>query len=473
MNRYCLLTNSNFELLFESILTERNLYLKYFAYSNSNLLNLIVVLFDKYKQILDQQYLEKKCNESTSFLSYVDLFSNKKSSFSNNKTENVTQETNFNNEYILNINYSLMNDRKFSSREICSILIKLIQNMIIDIGLSDGEFIYDESFKAHENQDNSEVFLNINKFDQLKEYNNILDLYTCLTLNKNVDLDNDSMTNNSKDINISIPKPYEKPREFILKQENYLDDYEYVVDENLNKEIYESKPISYTTNEPYEILKKLFFTIINKFNFEKASLKESFGLNNLIELELLTLIIELFSDLNYTIHVNNLITKHKKLRNGKLLSNEVNLKAKSFKRKSTLNKDKRILQYVKANDDSWDLKHIFTNSEEKVEILINDKSTLSLFYENLIECFFRFENNSILHKNFEYLVQFLFSDYCPKELSDNFIDNSNILNSIVKSNSSFAITKRNLANICEISALLFMTSNSKVQKALSQSKFTV
>jgi hypothetical protein len=497
--RYCTLVDSNYLNLFESILTERNLYLKYFAYSKFNFKHLLIFLYDKYKSITDKEQIQVKCGENTSFITYFELDQNKKVSFKNSKKEiKLYNKTSTKFDYFLDLNCDLASQKKLPLllRELCHLITLLVKNMIVDIGLSDGETVYEEKNPLLEKEQDKEaekmeIYVDLKKYEKLKDYNNILDLYTCLTLNK--DKNNDVLKNsNTNNINSSdtvlIPKPYDKPREFIINQDDFGNKYDYNNDKdnyddyNIEKEIYSNKPIYYITDEPYEVIKNILSLVIEKFNDSDPVTNDKFGLNNILELELLILIIELFCDLNYTIHVNKLIKDHKKsiqcekLKNNptndrnNLINTETIMNTTNLKHIKTLNKDKRILQYVKSNDFKWELKSIFTNAEERVDCLISDKNSLTNFFKKLVECFIKFENNSILHKNFEYLVNFLFLDFCPRQFSNTFIEESNILNTIVNSNSSFAFTKRHLANICEISALVFTTSNLKIQKEIDSSK---
>lgn len=496
MNRYCLLIDSNFGVLFENILTERNLYLRYFAYSDSNLLRLITALFDKYKNLTEYQNISKTLlneNKNGVLFSNVENYSidNSKLEIGNNdNTITNTDISNKNNKLNAFLNVCALRNFSFLIREITNVLIKLLQNMIIDVGLSDGIIDEEEDIIiTNTNTSNllesklkkSDLVISPNKLNQLKDNNNKLDLEKCLIKLEN---EHDSTKNQSSLVNLEepkiiIPKPYLKPREFILKEENYETDLsEDEEDEedvkNIKKELYKSQPIAYKSNEPYNVTKELFQFIINNFNNQSIIFQERFGLNNIIELELIILIIELLCDLNYTINVNNLIEEHRRSGRTRIVEDQETVDKKTvirnFKKKTTLNNDKRILQFIKSNEVPWELKKNFIFSEEKIEYVLNNKPLLCSFYKNLIDCFIKFEDNSILHKQFEYLVQFLFSDFCPKELADTFIEESCILETIVKSCSSFAIAKRNLANICEIATLIFLATNSKVQKALNTSK---
>lgn len=430
-------------------------------------------------------------------------------------------------------------------RDLLFIIIKLTQNMIIDVGLSSGIQEDDDIYINNTNtssifskciEQENKIKLNCSKISKLEINNNKIDLDKCLLPVVKKDSDNGSIQNNnesnenSENNAIIIPKPYIKPRQFALKDEEIEDEDEEEEEEEdevcSKKALYKSQPIAYSNNEPYEVLKKIFKLLISNIKDEKfeenydrlnkdlnnidfptntnnkCHFPLKFGLSNIYKLEEIILIIELFSDLNYTITVNNVIQSHMYSSNNKkiILSsdysnntttntfnsiikeeafqsptksnnfNAFNSQNRSFKRKSTLNKDKRILQFIKSGDISNEQIKAFINSEIVIDSVINDKELLKGFFNNLIFCFFKFEDHSILHKEVEYLIQFIFGDFCPKEISLAFIKDSCIFESIVKSNTTFSASKRNLANICEISTLIFLTKNKEVRKYLEGSK---
>ena len=119
---------------------------------------------------------------------------------------------------------------------------------------------------------------------------------------------------------------------------------------------------------------------------------------------------------------------------------------------------------------------VFENSVVVKKLLITneeneEESIMLTFFNKLIFCFLKYENNNILHKEFEYFIQFIFSDFCPLQLSKIFINLSDIFKSMAKSNSNVFEIKKNLANICEITTLIFLTKNPMVLKSLENSKF--
>ena len=111
---YFQLIDSNYYVLFKKLLKERNTYLRYFAYSETNLINFITVLYEKLKFQLDEYTMMENFN-----------------------INNYIKDSEKKNNQDLEIQFYENNALKL--RELMYIMIKLIQNMIIDIGLSSGE----------------------------------------------------------------------------------------------------------------------------------------------------------------------------------------------------------------------------------------------------------------------------------------------------------------------------------------------
>ena len=458
------LRESNFVFLFEKLLSERNLYLRYFAYSEEENLSIFLeILHKKIKREID--FLKNSCNEDIDEENCFLPLNQKKKSYktsnvfkaecSDNElgesqkhfTQNITKiqnnikKDNFFPEFHIDDLLTEKEKARYSFRELLLILSKLLQNMIIDIGLSDGESNDEFVNSIVTTTQEKSILIDKDKISSLNE------VEKCDKKIENV---------------LEIPAPYIKPREFVLKQEDpevELDEEEEEENEpepKSKKFLYKNKPISYTSSNSYSIIKEIFKLLI--IDLSNQNFQVIFGLENNLKLEVIILIIELFSDINYTATVSEKILLSK---SDNLNLDNINNKSRSkLKRKTTLNNDKRILQHVTGGNFII----------KRHDSLLDDNTILKKFFEILVYSFLKFENNNILHKNFEFLIQFILSDFCPNEIIDFFLSEFNIFNSINTISKNFKCPN-NLVNICEISAKIFLSTNIQVKNCLVKSKF--
>jgi hypothetical protein len=99
--------------------------------------------------------------------------------------------------------------------------------------------------------------------------------------------------------------------------------------------------------------------------------------------------------------------------------------------------------------------------------------SLKDFIRNIFNCFFKFQEHSLLHKEVEYLATFLSSKYCPDQIVSTFAKEEKIFDMFTTHNKD--ITKasqvpHNLANICEVIIRIFLTENKILINEIENSK---
>lgn len=502
------LLSDNFCVFFENLFIERNLYLRYFAYCEVNIVNFLNYIIKTYEKI---EFIDETINKNSNRINeikqyFTDLISK----------DDEKYESNFSK---INIIFENLEFLKYKNscdmRNLLKNFKKFIQNMIIDIGLSSGiekstledeEILTSasENFKKETKQE--DIKLNKEKLKNLNDNNNFSIFERCQTFSKK-----------DKHEIINIPKPYAKPKEFILKEENpeeEISDEEDSDDEifdNKNK-VYKIQPIEYTSETPYKSIKIVFELLIksivsninkedydgfvNSFNDDnlqqvKITKNVSFGLNNLYRLEVINNIIELFSDLNYTIEVTNIIEENKNNENNiedksnieandtnfTFLENEnkenkskklskTNLIVRKNTRKKTLNNNQSILTFTRSEKNKNKL--LFFHH---VDYLLKDDTVIVNFFNVISYFFFACKNNSILHKEIECLVYFSLSKYCPKEISYALINQCILFNLIFENIDKLNLLDQpNLANFCEILTLVFLLENKESEEYLKKNE---
>lgn len=404
------ITNSHYNLnsvkiLFERILSDREQYLRYFNKNKQMLISLFEMILSK--------------------LSH------------NTKTTNGDMLQS----YICN-------------PEILEILIKLSQNIIVDIQKCLEANNVSEKKKA-------ETLTN------LKLKPKFADDPKITTPN------NWHMTvNNEVTININ-GVVFKKPREIIIAPCDYEREMESEdEDSDGEAESKKSKLNGESTKESIQIdaisdqkqiidyFTKFMIIVISNFNSISFINLKLLGLDNLEKVEFLNYYLEILIDFNF---LHYILETKKRMQTGNLDSSSklgemdcrftTNLGGDSFKKQSS--------------DFSQLIDHLtFTNTE-----IPNDK--LKDFLRNIFYCLFKFQEHSLLHKEVEFLSTFLSSKYCPDQIVSIFAKEEKIFDMFTTQNKN--ITKasqvpHNLANICEVVVRIFLTENKILINEIENSK---
>jgi len=118
-----------------------------------------------------------------------------------------------------------------------------------------------------------------------------------------------------------------------------------------------------------------------------------------------------------------------------------------------------------VDDTPWDV------TISKVNI---DSELIIDFLNSLLNCFFKFQENSLMHKEVEFMVTFIVSRFCPFSLTRYFINECKSLEQFITFNKNLKSKEsipHQIINICEVITRIFISESSIVQKALEQSKF--
>lgn len=104
------------------------------------------------------------------------------------------------------------------------------------------------------------------------------------------------------------------------------------------------------------------------------------------------------------------------------------------------------------------------------DCLVNDsfQSSLEEYFAQLTRCFLTYENNSILHKEFESLISLVINQYSPKWLISRFIQ-SGLLDRLSDSK-YFQEIHSHTANICEVATMLYLSESPNVKPLVETRK---
>lgn len=349
--------------LFNKILSERNLYLKYFLTNKTLFEHFIASLT---KKLLSSQETNKILKEK----------SIKKIKISSDKLDNLLLKEEKD---------SLLLKNNQCNINTLDVINKLCKNILFDINL---------------------VKVNLDK----------------KILTKTDNLSNLLKVQVTQDDENTLKPPIN--REIILKNEDLDIDEEY--EEYVIESPLKSEKSSLKYEEIFICLKEIFYIISNNLLACQLLKKNIFGLDNLLKIETLSFILEIFVNMNF------IFLKLDKEQAGQTYFNI----------------------YLRNT----------IQTPFKLDKMIN---LLSL----LIDCFIRFDKNTILHNEVDYFFNLVVSQYSPIEVIDAFVE-SKITTKIVDSckNKYYPM---NLANLCKLSVGIFTSNNKKLENIIIKGKLFI
>ena len=298
--------------------------------------------------------------------------------------------------------------------------------------------------------------------------NIVLDLEAKLMINKDTtdqkglkiktkDLDSSNQTNTNT-INNQIEMSFKgykflKPRQTILQSIDYekeIESEEEDSDEESVKLL--TKDFSKRLNLEDESEKEWLFILLSKvlnfltLNFNSIAFKTllNFGIENIKKLEFFNIFLEVHILFNF---INFIDSKpHATLKN----------------------EDISKLNDLDNLDNSFEFDD-YVNKYNKLHILTKDQ--IITFIDQSINSFFNFQNNSMLHKEVEFLVTFLSSRYCPLEITMCVFNESNLFSMFCKANINITKIPMNISNQCEIISRIFITEIKQLQLIIEKSNF--
>lgn len=212
-------------------------------------------------------------------------------------------------------------------------------------------------------------------------------------------------------------------RDIILKNEDLDIDEEY--EEYVIESPLKSDKSSLKYEEIFMSLKEIFYIISNNLLACQLLKKNIFGLDNLLKIETLSFIMEIFVNMNFI--------------------------------------------FLKLDKEQVDQTYFNINLREKFQTPFKLDKLINLL-SLLIDCFIRFDKNTILHNELDYFFNLVVSQYSPVEVIDAFVE-SKITNKIVDSckNKYYPM---NLANLCKLSVGIFASNNKKLEEIIIKGKFS-
>lgn len=307
---------------------------------------------------------------------------------------------------------------------ILEVLIKLSQNMIIDL---------EYKLKSKKEKKNT---INLNNL-KLKKQN---------TLNTN-EIDTDETNyhltiNNPIDMSISGVN-FKKPRVTIL---SFVDLETEIPSENddsdENDSISDEKCFTVDFNveeELFIILAKSLQIVLLSYNDYYFKGKTTFGYENLKKLEYFNNVLEIYIDSNFLSYVMN------NNRTDNLTTNNI------------------LTEELTKDFESLDKFHVI-NSE-----------LLSKFFEQTYFSFNKYDKNSLLHKEVEIMTSLLSLKFCPDIFTETFAKESKSFQIIIENINSLDEKNIpiNLSNQCEIVTRLFTSDNRIILSAIEESKYFI
>lgn len=394
------------KILFERILSDRDQYIRY---------------FNKNKQIL---------------ISLFDMILSKLQQSSSKHTMN-TEIKNF---FVCNT-------------EIIEILIKLSQNIIVDIQKSLEANNVSEKKKS-ETLSNLKIKQKFAEDPKITTPNN-----WHMTINNQITVNiNGIIFKKPREIVIA-PCDYE--REMESDDEDSGDETE-SLKSNYQKDINDTVQIDfiYDQKQIIDYFTKVISIIIDNFNSCSFVNKKTLGLENLQKIEFFNNYLEMLIDFNFLHYIME--SKKRMLTDNLDFSNNfseincrytTNLGGDSFKKQSS--------------DFSQIIDHLTFKSTD-----ISDEK-LREFLRNIFYCFFKFQEHSLLHKEVEFLASFLSSKYCPDQIVMNFSKAEKVFEMFTSHNkgvTKFSQIPHNLANVCEVVVRIFLTENKILINEIENSK---
>lgn len=290
--------------------------------------------------------------------------------------------------------------------------------------------------------------------------------------------------NNLIELNINGHK-FKKPREIIL---NTIGDYDKELESddeddeddcfeprssstNLNKE--QKVALYIDSNEDQKIIIQFLTSslsiVFDNFNSIGINKLTYLGLDNLKKIEYINNIIEVTILINFLQVILNERDPQFTQNFGKISSNSLITTNVLVKQPSN-----NSLTYNLENPNS-SLKSepkSFGDVNNKLNSLDISKDSLIDYLNNIFNCFLKFSENSLMHKEVEYLATFLSNRFCPDIFVETFAVECNFFKNAIERN---IINERkeipsNLANICEVLVRFFLTENSNLQKQIENSK---
>lgn len=348
-------------------------------------------------------------------------------------------------EYQTLINKNLVNINS-DNRETLNVLIKLSENILLDI-----YSVTNMLFRQPSNINNKQSIKSINEYlpENKEKFNNVNSTnnnYSCNTKQ----ICSNNIEDNQLDNNTQRPKQ----RDIQLKNE------EYDFDENLEEESSsdtnaKSIPNIFKYLEVFDKLKDCLVTLINYFNIKDFSIYEIFGYDNLNVIKIIGIIIEIFTNVNYIHNRKVKLTEYMFLSSNQL--------------------------YTPGQKDIFEepIHSINThNSNNNINIEINNNENLLSFINKLTFCFIKYELNSMLHYEYDLIIYTISNKYCPNQIIKSFCK-SNILDLLVDSviinlsNKIILKNKLNMCNICQIATNIFISQSKFIQNFIETSKIKI
>lgn len=248
-----------------------------------------------------------------------------------------------------------------------------------------------------------------------------------------------------KDQEIDDNSKIEPPvnREILLKHEDLE------LDEELEEVVIDSPIRSDKSSLKYEdvflSLKKIFDLLVTNFLSCNLLKQKTFGLDNILKVETITLILEIFVNMNFIL----MKLEKEKEHYDQIPSMALNV-SPNANLKLSMSFDDKFKQNVQSP-------------------LLDDKQKLCNFLNYFYDCIVKFDKNTIFHQEAQYFFSLVVSDYSPTEIVDTFLD-SNIIEMIIETflNRFYPM---NIANLCKIAVTIFTSSNEKIVNKINKGKF--
>lgn len=294
--------------------------------------------------------------------------------------------------------------------------------------------------------------------------------------------------NNLIELNINGHK-FKKPREIIL---NTIGDYDKELesdDEEDEEDCFDTKPAVKNSNKEPKIpiyidsnedqkfligfLSKSLSILMNNFNSLSFNKQTYFGIDSLKKVEYANNIVEILIYINFL----QLIINEKEgtmTSNVNISSNSNNsLITASIQKQTSNNSLTHNLGENNSNFDSNKLKQ-FTDHNNKIKSIDLNKDLVLNYFNSIFNCFIKFSENSLMHKEVEYLATFLANRYCPDMFVEIFTLECNFFEKLIVRNLNLSVRTEipsNIANMCEVLVRFFLTENTILQIYLEQSKY--
>lgn len=233
------------------------------------------------------------------------------------------------------------------------------------------------------------------------------------------------------------------------------------IDENHNTEDLTIKLIDY--EEAYKQIISIASQAISRFNDGKFG--RAFGAGNLLKVKFLSLLVELTLHVEYEHQMsekfniyNTQTNKETQLVNDSQTStsNTTNIESPRAKKIKFGGKVERHCSDLDARPE-YKCKLPAKSIKRIRDWLVNDSFQVSLqnFFNQLTRCFLSYEQNSILHKEFECLISLVVNPFAPRWLFSRFVE-SGLLDRLSDSK-YFQQIHAHTANICEIATMLYLS----------------